>query len=206
MVTSPNYPDNYPNSVERIDVIGVEEGLILALQFTAFDIEHSDTCFQDYLKITDGDGTTLLKSSCGSSSERKARQGITISEGPVQIGGQSIGYSLPPDVISSSNKVKIHFRSNHMATRPGWRIEWAAKTPGESPAYWFSIRCFFRCFRFHSSDPISQFWPDFNFTMETKYRGKRGQNEEEREACNRDRRETGVTGEKKRQERKAGQG
>ena len=39
VVTSPNYPGNYPNNFEKIEMIKVEEGLMLKLQFTAFDIE-----------------------------------------------------------------------------------------------------------------------------------------------------------------------
>ena len=95
----------------------------MALQFSAFDIEDSHNCWSDHLKITDGDGTTLLGKSCGSN-----------ADGNVEIEGQSFGFSLPPNMTSTSNIVKIHFISDYSGERSGWRIKWTAMTPGESPA------------------------------------------------------------------------
>ena len=104
-VTSPNYPGNYTNNLEKTETLQVEEGLILSLQFTAFDIESHSTCGYDHLTITDGDGTTLMEKSCGS--------------------------SLPADIISTSNIVKLVFSTNFVNTRPGWSVSWSAVTPGE---------------------------------------------------------------------------
>ena len=104
-VTSPNYPDNYPNNLEKIETIQVEQGLILSLQFTAFDIESHSTCAYDHLTITDGDGTTLMEKSCGT--------------------------TLPADIRSTSNIVKLVFSTDGSQTRPGWSVSWMAVTPGE---------------------------------------------------------------------------
>ena len=79
--------------------------MILSLQFTAFDIEADSTCGYDHLTITDGDGTTLMEKSCGS--------------------------TLPSDITSTSNIVKLVFITDSSDTRPGWSVSWSAVTPGE---------------------------------------------------------------------------
>ena len=139
MVTSPNYPDNYPKNLEKTETIHVEQGLILFLQFTAFDIEEpiydydyntyeldydSPTCIFDHLTITDGDGTTLMEKSCGST-----------SGGNVVIGGQSIGSSLPPAIRSRSNTINLVFITDSGWSRAGWSVSWIAVTPGDCQQY-----------------------------------------------------------------------
>ena len=104
-VTSPNYPDNYPNGLERTETIQVEQGLILSLQFNAFNIQSHSTCRYDHLTITDGDGTTLMEKSCGS--------------------------TIPADIRSTSNIVKLVFSTDRSGTRTGWSLSWSAVTPGE---------------------------------------------------------------------------
>ena len=105
MVTSPNYPDNYPNNHQKTDTIQVEEGLIISLQFTAFDIANFESL--DYLTITDGDGTTLMEKSCGN--------------------------SLPASIRSTSNIIKLVFITDFYNGDPysGWSVSWSAVTPGE---------------------------------------------------------------------------
>ena len=118
VVTSPNYPDNYPNNFERTYTIQVAEGLIISLQFSAFEIiaeyaydyetweydyESVVGCY-DHLTITDGDGTTLMDKSCGS--------------------------SLPAAITSISNTVKIMFSTDGYRTESGWSLNWTAVTAG----------------------------------------------------------------------------
>ena len=107
VVTSPNYPGNYPNNLQdETQTIEAEQGRILSLQFTAFDIEDGyNTCDWDHLTITDGDGTTLMEKSCGT--------------------------TLPSDITSTSNIVNLVFSSDSGTTRPGWSVSWSAVTPGE---------------------------------------------------------------------------
>ena len=43
VVTSPNYPRNYPDDLEKTERVEVEQGMVLSLEFTAFDIELDGT-------------------------------------------------------------------------------------------------------------------------------------------------------------------
>ena len=141
-VTSPNYPNNYPNGLEKTQTIRVEEGLIISLQFTAFDIEveyaydydsydfeTSDYEFdyesiigcRDHLTITDGDGTTLMEKSCGN--------------------------SLPADIRSTSNVVNLLFSTSGLGTSSGWSVSWRAVTPGECQQHlWMFLLNFIKFF------------------------------------------------------------
>ena len=88
IINSPNYPDNYPNNIQKTETIKVEEGLVLSLQFTAFDIQSCSTCACDHLTITDGDGTTLMEKNCGN--------------------------TIPAAITSTSNIVKLVFITNYL--------------------------------------------------------------------------------------------
>ena len=102
VVTSPNHPNNYPNNLRQTNTIEVEEGLIVEMQFTAFNVE---SCRYDYLTIKSSDGTTLMEKTCGS--------------------------SLPAAVTSTSNRVEIYFHTDqYYPTKSGWRLTWRAVTPG----------------------------------------------------------------------------
>ena len=61
MVTSPNYPCNYPNNLKQTETIIAKEGMVVDLEFTAFETELYDT-----LEIQDNDGTILLPARGGS--------------------------------------------------------------------------------------------------------------------------------------------
>ena len=104
VVTSPNYPNPYPNNLERTHTIQVAEGLIISLQFSAFKIEYHPTCDYDHLTITDGDGAILMRRRCG-----------TI---------------LPNELTSRSNVVKLKFHTDASGGRAGWSLSWSAVTPG----------------------------------------------------------------------------
>ena len=103
MVTSPHYPNYYPNNLRQTNTIEVEEGLIVEMQFTAFDVQ-SYACFYDHVTIKNGDGTTLMEKTCGS--------------------------SLPAAVTSTSNIVEIYFHTDSSRSYSGWRLTWRAVTPG----------------------------------------------------------------------------
>ena len=103
VVTSPNFPDNYPNNLEDTQTIEVEGGLTLLLEFTAFDLENQSTCRYDHLTITDGDGTILMKKSCGS--------------------------SMPAEIRSRSNIVNVVFHTDRSGTRSGWSLSWRVWSP-----------------------------------------------------------------------------
>ena len=122
-VTSPNFPGEYPNNLAKTQTIQVEQGQILSLQFTAFDTKGDIlNCVSNYLTITDGDGTTLMEKSCGSS-----------SVGNVNIGGQNVGSSLPPNVRSRTNVVNLFFKTDAWESVQiavtGWSLNWSAMSP-----------------------------------------------------------------------------
>ena len=101
VVSSANFPSNYPSNHEKAETITVEPGLIIALEFTAFDIEYHSDCSYDHLGIEDGDGTTLMEKNCGD--------------------------ALPAGIVSNSNVVKLHFSTDGSVTKSGWSVEWKAK-------------------------------------------------------------------------------
>ena len=105
VVTSPNFPGNYPNSLEKTETIQVEQGLILLLQFTAFDVESEDGWCDDTLTITDSDGIILMHERCGS--------------------------TLPPSITSNSNSVNLLFSTTWHGRKTGWSVNWSAVQPGE---------------------------------------------------------------------------
>ena len=124
VATSPNHPENYPNNLEKTQTIQVEEGLIIELEFTDFNIECVDDCVSDHLTITDGDGTTLLEKSCGG--DGICSRGGPSTLGDIVIGGQLFGSSLPPAIRSRSNTINIVFTTSSSGTYPGWSVSWRA--------------------------------------------------------------------------------
>ena len=106
-------------------MIQVEEGLILSLQFTAFDIESHSTCAYDHLTITDGDGTTLMEKSCGS--------------------------SLPAAITSRTNSVTLIFSTDDSYAKTGWSVNWTAVTPGLEALFEIST---FECTTIFLADSI----------------------------------------------------
>ena len=147
MVTSPNFPNDYPKLLDMTQMIQVEEGMLIEIEFTAFETEHSYEsvynyqssyyeynfgtlwCYDDFdhLKIEDGDGSSLMDKTCGSSNEE-------IISGD---DGQSIGPELPPNRISKTNVVKFIFKSDDYddeeygvgGSRGGWSVSWRAVSP-----------------------------------------------------------------------------
>ena len=113
VITSPNYPNQYPNNVEKTERIEAESGMILRLEFTNFHIypcadqDGVTTCAAcDFVKITDGDGTTLMDNSCGN--------------------------LLLEPIVSRSNRVEVLVRTNGIGPDwMGWSLSWTAVTPGE---------------------------------------------------------------------------
>ena len=110
VVTSPNYANNYPDNLRMTKTIQVDQGLILSLRFSAFDIAYHCTCRNDHLTITEGDGRILMEKSCG--------------------------YTLPANITSTSNIVKFIFITDNHGYGlhhgySGWSVSWSALTPGE---------------------------------------------------------------------------
>ncbi|KAM8938763.1 astacin-like metalloendopeptidase [Pelodytes ibericus] len=53
-ITSPDYPNVYPNFADCISTIWAPAGHQIVLNFTTFDLEFSYSCLNDYLLINDG--------------------------------------------------------------------------------------------------------------------------------------------------------
>ena len=102
--------------------IQVESGKILILEFTFFEVvgELQSECQNfDFVKIIDGDGTTLMDKSCGYSSADYAP-------------GYS-GYFRPPIITTKTNAVEIFFHTlGTIGGSTGWRASWIAISPGGS--------------------------------------------------------------------------
>ncbi|KAM6312928.1 LOW QUALITY PROTEIN: mannan-binding lectin serine protease 2 [Podargus strigoides] len=65
-ITSPNFPNVYPNHKERIWNITVPEGYAVRIYFTHFNLELSYLCEYDYVKLSSGGRT--LATLCGKDS------------------------------------------------------------------------------------------------------------------------------------------
>ena len=126
VLTSPNFPNDYPANLEKSYSIEVEQGKILLLAFTVFNIDsatdNSDyyeynidyvTCPSDHLSITDGDGTMLLEEACG--------------------------HLLPASITSKSNNVSLFFRTDDTSSKAGWSLIWSTVTPGLAISFIFLL-------------------------------------------------------------------
>ena len=99
VVTSPNYPCNYPKNLNRTTTITAKEGMVVELEFTAFKTDLG----RDTLTILDNDRTVL-------SNKRS-------------------GDCLPPKMWSRTNVVHLQFVTDRYITRTGWSANWASVAP-----------------------------------------------------------------------------
>ena len=107
MVTSKNNYLYVLKYLTKTETIRVEEGLGIALQFTAFDVESQYNCHFNHLVIEDGDVATYKL--CGKTLAGTSSAGTTF--------------------VSKSNIVKLHFTT--MSTKSGWSVIWTARKPGD---------------------------------------------------------------------------
>merc|ERR1719369_282149 len=100
IITSENYPDNYPNVFNRNYTINSDEDSIV-ITFSDFELEENSDCSWDWLMIIDGDGSTLLPKTCGA--------------------------DKPGSVRSNTNTAVILFHSDRSETFRGFNITWESK-------------------------------------------------------------------------------
>ncbi|XP_033007957.1 CUB domain-containing protein 2 isoform X1 [Lacerta agilis] len=95
-ITSPDYPENYPNNAECHWVIQATSNSVIKLIFVDFQMENSEQCNFDYVAIFDGPtmGDTLL--------------------------GHFCGHMKPPD-ISSAQKLLVVFKSDFNIAGRGFK-------------------------------------------------------------------------------------
>ncbi|MCJ8728547.1 hypothetical protein PDJAM_G00005700 [Pangasius djambal] len=104
--TSPNYPNNYPNSRECIFKIIVEVNNQIMLNFTDFTLEGGSSCVFDYVEIRDGGFETS------------------------PLIGRYCSDQAPPLVLSHSNRLWIKFRSDSSITYKGFSAHWDGTQTG----------------------------------------------------------------------------
>ena len=130
IVMSPNHPQFYPSNQTSTHHVTVETGLILSIEFTAFDIKQvtgaRGQCHSDYLLVTDGDGTVLLEKSCG-------------WPGRLQLGDERVDLPVPPKMKSRSNTVNFIFSvaellPGYVSAFRGWSVRWRADIHGDYTA------------------------------------------------------------------------
>ncbi|XP_073460242.1 astacin-like metalloendopeptidase [Aquarana catesbeiana] len=99
-VTSPGFPEPYPNLANCITTIWAPVGFQIVLNFTTFDLEFSTTCLYDYLIINDGGrlDSPLL--------------GLFCSNNPV------------PTITSTGNALLLQFRSDHWFNMAGYSADY----------------------------------------------------------------------------------
>ena len=105
-ITTPNYPDNYPNNRNCNWDIIASSGRI-ELEFEEFALEYDSSCIHDFLDIYNG-GTI--------SSTRR-------------IGSRLCGRSRPSNKISSGNQMHLRWKSDGVTVRRGFKIK--VKIPGK---------------------------------------------------------------------------
>ena len=121
VITSPNYPYDYPHNIDKTEHVVVETGKILRLEFTAFDVNvvrSIDPCIDDFVRITDGDGTTLMNNSCGYSNDN-------------YYPSHFLYFKPPPIITTNTNKTVIYFHTNSARASSGWSLTWTAVAEGE---------------------------------------------------------------------------
>ncbi|XP_068906568.1 cubilin-like isoform X2 [Tenebrio molitor] len=101
IIQSPSFPNDYPNNAECLWELRSDDGYHLGLIFTnRFQIEQSENCENDFLEIWDWK-----------------------DNGWVSL-GKKCGRDVPNTLNSTSNRVKLLFRSNEKITGKGFRIRW----------------------------------------------------------------------------------
>ena len=98
VLTSPNYPEGYPNNLNQLQKIQVPEGNTILIRFTKFYCEPE----HDTVTITDKDGTRLGFFDGGATSEDDWRE----------------------EIVSNTSMVEVLFHTDGSATDEGWRLDW----------------------------------------------------------------------------------
>ena len=111
VLTSPNYPQLYPNNRDSTQTIKVAEGKIIYIDFTHFNTERE----YDFVTLTDGDGTDVTDQL------RDGSYGST-DDGETRLSGKYEDESSYAYI--RSNIVHVHFHTDGDTQRTGWRLVW----------------------------------------------------------------------------------
>ena len=95
-LTSPNYPDSYPNDYNSVQKIQVPEGNTIWIRFDDFECEEE----YDTVTITDKDGTRL------------------------GFFGFSDDDWRTKEMLSNTDTVEVQFHTDASGYRKGWKLNW----------------------------------------------------------------------------------
>ena len=106
VITSPDWPGNYPHNTDCSWVIHAPPGQQIRLNITVFDLERHSSCSYDYLEIRNGGRPTspLIDRFCSN--------------------------EIQPVITSFSNALFLHFKSDSSATGRGFEIFWDSSSTG----------------------------------------------------------------------------
>ncbi|XP_023016013.2 cubilin [Leptinotarsa decemlineata] len=108
IIQTPNYKNNYDNNAECLWIIQSAPGYHIQLDFLdRFHVEKSDNCTNDYLEIFDWVNDEWLSM------------------------GRKCGRENPTGITSSSDKMKLLFRTNDRITASGFKAIWNWKCGGK---------------------------------------------------------------------------
>ncbi|XP_039341949.1 CUB domain-containing protein 2 isoform X3 [Mauremys reevesii] len=111
VITSPHYPENYPNNVECRWIIRAVPNSIIKLVFADFQMENNEGCNFDYVAVYDGPtmGDMHLSHYCGN--------------------------MKPPDIVSSTHELLVVFKSDFNIGGKCQEVYTAIKGNFSSPQY-----------------------------------------------------------------------
>ena len=117
-LTSPNYPQNYPNNSNCQWIVRMRPATTLQFQFVFMDLPNSNTeCSEDYLIMRNGERPTspffLINPSQGSNQN-----------------GHICGTTLPQTKNTSSNTLYVSFKSDSSTTGQGFKLRYKELSNG----------------------------------------------------------------------------
>ena len=104
IITSPNFPNNYPNYQDCEMLITMPKGTLVLLDFLSLNIESSwwGLSCNDWLEVFDGSDASV---------------------GTDRIGEKICGNETPNQMAASGNTLFISFRSNYAGSSAGFQIK-----------------------------------------------------------------------------------
>ncbi|KAF4527381.1 hypothetical protein B566_EDAN015950 [Ephemera danica] len=106
-IASTNFPQTYPNNAECEWEIRVNVGYHIGLSFTQrFHLEMSDGCTKDFVEVFDYSSDSWVSM------------------------GKVCGRNKPPSYNSTSNRMKILFRSDNQVNADGFKAQWNVNCGG----------------------------------------------------------------------------
>ncbi|XP_062974501.1 astacin-like metalloendopeptidase [Elgaria multicarinata webbii] len=116
LLTSANYPSKYQSDTNCLWLIrlpGNPFRKLVSLTFDVFDLQSSEGCTADYVKVYDG-----------------------ISKSDKVLLDKTCGIKIPPTLTSSKNTMLIEFVSDHSVEGTGFRASYTSKSAFVYPRGW----------------------------------------------------------------------